>query len=236
MLWAAFIAFVIAMLAIDLGLFHRSARVVSVREAGAWSAVWIALAACFAGLLWATMGSEPALLFATGYVIEKSLSVDNLFVFVVIFGALHIGREHQQLALAVGFVGRPMHIALRQRVELRFEFRVQAIDIAHVEVITETPIAGNQWVPLAFFEDAHPAALALDVRIPRLPIQQLEAEDVDEEVDRRPDIGDMHERRDLQEVHRPPCRPSSAGSAFACARLCANSGKVSASGCSSGKT
>lgn len=102
--WAAFIAFVIAMLAVDLGLFHRSARAVSAREAAAWSAVWIALAGCFAGLLWATMGSEPALLFATGYVIEKSLSVDNLFVFVVIFGALKIGPEHQHRILFWGIL------------------------------------------------------------------------------------------------------------------------------------
>ena len=103
MIWTAFVVFVLAMLAIDLGL-HRSSQAMTMREAAAWSAVWVGLAIGFDVLVWATMGAEPAIAFATGYVIEKSLSVDNLFVFLVIFGALGIGPEHQRRVLFWGIL------------------------------------------------------------------------------------------------------------------------------------
>ncbi|HWP24380.1 MAG TPA: hypothetical protein VNM15_09425, partial [Candidatus Binatia bacterium] len=81
-LWVAFNVFVLGMLALDLGIFHRKAHTVSIKEAAIWSTVWIALALIFnAGILF-WWGREPALEFLTGYIIEKSLSVDNLFVFL----------------------------------------------------------------------------------------------------------------------------------------------------------
>src|SRR6185295_8255781 len=83
--WVGFVAFVLAMLALDLGVFHRKAHVVRPGEAAIWVAVWVSLALLFAGGLWHFESSEAALTFLTGYVIEESLSVDNLFVMVVIF-------------------------------------------------------------------------------------------------------------------------------------------------------
>lgn len=104
MSWIAFLAFVVAMLAIDLGVFHRSGRATTMRDAAMWSAVWVGLAIAFDVLVWVTMGAEPAIAFATGYAIEKSLSVDNLFVFLVVFGALRIGPEHQRRVLFWGIL------------------------------------------------------------------------------------------------------------------------------------
>ena len=103
-LWMAFIAFVLAMLALDLGVFHRSAHVVRFREALVWSCVWIALALAFNAGVWWWFGAERGLEFLTGYLIEKSLSVDNIFVFVVIFSALGIPAIHQHRVLFWGIV------------------------------------------------------------------------------------------------------------------------------------
>ena len=103
-LWAAFIAFVLAMLALDLGVFHRSAHAVRFREALAWSCVWIALALAFNAGVWWWFGPERGLEFLTGYLIEKSLSVDNIFVFLVIFSSLGIPALHQHRVLFWGIV------------------------------------------------------------------------------------------------------------------------------------
>ncbi len=84
-LWAGFNLFILAMLALDLGVFHRKAHEVSLKEAITWSVVWISLAMIFNAGLWFFRGSEPAIEFFTGYLIEKSLSVDNIFVFALIF-------------------------------------------------------------------------------------------------------------------------------------------------------
>jgi tellurite resistance protein TerC len=102
--WAGFLGFVLAMLALDLGVFHRKDHVVRPREALGWSAAWVALALAFGAFLWARDGSEPALQYLTGYVIEKSLSVDNIFVFVVIFGALGIPPLYQHRVLFWGIL------------------------------------------------------------------------------------------------------------------------------------
>jgi tellurite resistance protein TerC len=102
--WGAFGAFVLAMLAIDLGIFHRKDHVVRAKEALAWSAVWVALALAFAGYVWFRHGPGSGLEFLTGYVIEKSLSVDNIFVFVVIFGALGIPALYQHRVLFWGIL------------------------------------------------------------------------------------------------------------------------------------
>jgi tellurite resistance protein TerC len=102
--WAGFLGFVLAMLALDLGVFHRKDHVVRPREALGWSAAWVALALAFGAFLWVRDGSAPALQYLTGYVIEKSLSVDNIFVFVVIFGALGIPPLYQHRVLFWGIL------------------------------------------------------------------------------------------------------------------------------------
>ena len=103
--WLGFNAFVLAMLALDLGVFHRHAHVVSLREAGAWSAVWVALALLFNLGLYVAWGSEPALQFLTGYLIEKSLSVDNIFVFVMLFSYFAVPARYQHRVLFWGILG-----------------------------------------------------------------------------------------------------------------------------------
>jgi tellurite resistance protein TerC len=102
--WGGFLGFVLAMLALDLGVFNRKDHVIRPREALGWSVFWIALALAFGGLVWARYGSGSGLEYFTGYVIEKSLSVDNIFVFVVIFGALGIPAMYQHRVLFWGIV------------------------------------------------------------------------------------------------------------------------------------
>jgi TerC family integral membrane protein len=103
-LWAGFVVFVLVMLALDLGVFNRKDHVVSAREALRWTAVWIGLALAFDGLVWWRFGSGPAIEFLTGYLIEKSLSVDNLFVFVIIFGTFAIPAAYQHRVLFWGIL------------------------------------------------------------------------------------------------------------------------------------
>src|SRR5688572_10748114 len=103
-LWIAFNAFVVAMLALDLGVFHRTAHAVGFREAATWSAVWIALALAFNGYVAWRFGPEKGIDYLTGYLIEKSLSVDNIFVFVVIFAALGIPALYQHRVLFWGIL------------------------------------------------------------------------------------------------------------------------------------
>jgi tellurite resistance protein TerC len=102
--WSAFLAFVLAMLALDLGVFNRKDHVVGPREALGWSVLWISLAVAFGGWVWFRHGGEAGLQYLTGYVIEKSLSVDNIFVFVVIFGALGIPPIFQHRVLFWGIL------------------------------------------------------------------------------------------------------------------------------------
>ena len=103
--WLAFNAFVLGMLALDLGVFHRKAHEVSLREAGVWSAVWIALALAFNAGLYLWKGREPALQFLAGYLIEKSLSVDNIFVFVLVFTFFAVPAAYQHRVLFWGILG-----------------------------------------------------------------------------------------------------------------------------------
>ncbi len=100
-----FALFVLGMLALDLGLFHRRAHTVSLREAAFWSAFWIVLSLTFNVGLYFWRGSQPALEFLTGYVLEKSLSMDNIFVFAVIFGYMRVAAQHQHKVLFWGIVG-----------------------------------------------------------------------------------------------------------------------------------
>lgn len=101
-LWAGFIVFVLMMLAIDLGLFHRKAHEVSLKEALIWTAVWIILALFFNAGLWYWRGSQPAMEFLTGYLIEKALSVDNIFVFVMVFSYFRVPPIYQHKILFWG--------------------------------------------------------------------------------------------------------------------------------------
>ncbi len=103
-LWAGFIVFVLAMLALDLGVFHRSAHVVRVKEALTWSAVWVGLSLLFNLGIWWKFGTEPAVQFLTGYLIEKSLSIDNIFIFVLVFSALGIPSLYQHRVLFWGIL------------------------------------------------------------------------------------------------------------------------------------
>ena len=103
--WGAFLAFVVAMLALDLFVLHRRAHEVSLREAAAWSAVWIVVGLGFGGLVWAWAGSGGAQAYLAGYLIEKSLSVDNIFLFAAIFSALAIPARYQHRVLMFGIIG-----------------------------------------------------------------------------------------------------------------------------------
>ena len=103
--WVLFNLFVIAMLALDLGVFNRRAHSIRFREALGWSAMWVALAAAFAVLVYFWRGRTASLEFATGYLIELSLSVDNLFVFLVIFRYFHVPDILQHRVLFWGILG-----------------------------------------------------------------------------------------------------------------------------------
>ncbi len=103
--WVLFNLFVLAMLALDLGVLQRRPHVISVREAMVWTAFWIVLAAAFAVVIHFWLGPRPALDFVTGFLIEKSLSVDNLFVFLLIFRYFRVAREYQHKVLFWGVLG-----------------------------------------------------------------------------------------------------------------------------------
>jgi tellurite resistance protein TerC len=101
-LWGGFIVFVLAMLALDLGIFHRKAHVVPFKEAFLWSGVWVGLALLFNGGLWWRFGAQAGMEFLSGYLIEKSLSIDNIFVFVAIFSSFGIPELYQHRVLFWG--------------------------------------------------------------------------------------------------------------------------------------
>lgn len=104
-LWVGFNALVLLMLALDLGVFHRKAHAVSIKEATIWSVVWISLALTFNAGIYFLMGKDPALEFLSGYLIEKALSVDNIFVFVLIFSYFKVPSEYQHRVLFWGVLG-----------------------------------------------------------------------------------------------------------------------------------
>jgi len=103
--WAGFHAFVFLMLALDLGVFNRRVHAPTMREAGIWSAVWISLALLFNILIFQAEGGQKGLEWLTGYVLEKSLSVDNLFVFVLVFQSFQVDLRHQHRVLFWGVLG-----------------------------------------------------------------------------------------------------------------------------------
>jgi len=126
--WAAVVAFIVVALLVDLLVFHRDAHVVSVREAATTSIIWIALGLAFGGVVWATLGPQAAGEYYAGYLLEKSLSVDNLFVFVVVFTYFAVPAEVQHRVLFWGVVGalvlRGLFIAAGAALLERFEWTI----------------------------------------------------------------------------------------------------------------
>ena len=104
-IWIAFLSFIAGMLAIDLLVFQREAHAVSMREAGIWSAVWIALGLTFGAIVWLWQGPEAGGEYLAGYLIEKSLSVDNIFVFALVFGYFAVPAAYQHRVLFWGVFG-----------------------------------------------------------------------------------------------------------------------------------
>ena len=166
--YAGFTLFVLFMLALDLGVFHRKAHAVSFKEAATWTGVWISLALTFNGLLYlyanrrflnspdllAIPGFDPeaaawrtALEFLTGFVIEKSLSIDNIFVFVVVFGYFRIPAEYQHRVLFYGIIGalifRAMFIAAGS-VLMQYHWVVVAFGIILIVTGIKLAFAGDK--------------------------------------------------------------------------------------------
>jgi tellurite resistance protein TerC len=103
-LWTVFVVIVVASLAVDL-FAHRSAHVIDFREAAAWSAGWIGLAILFGGLVFLVVGTDAGVEYTTAWLLEKSLSVDNLFVFALIFSYFQVPRAYQHRVLFLGVLG-----------------------------------------------------------------------------------------------------------------------------------
>jgi tellurite resistance protein TerC len=125
-LWLGFVLFVLAMLALDLGVFQRKSHKVHAREALIWTGVWVALSLLFGLVIYIGFGADHALEFLAGYVIEKALSVDNLFVFIVVFSAFKVPAELQQRVLLWGVLGalvlRAFFVVLGAALLQRFHF------------------------------------------------------------------------------------------------------------------
>jgi tellurite resistance protein TerC len=104
-LWVVFNLFVLAMLALDLGVFHRKDHVIGIRESLVWSVIWVAVALLFNLGIYLLRGSEPGLEFLTGYLIERSLSIDNIFVFLLVFSYFKVPGVLQYRVLFYGIIG-----------------------------------------------------------------------------------------------------------------------------------
>jgi tellurite resistance protein TerC len=126
MLWTGFTAFVLAMLALDLGVFHRKSHEVGFREALTWSVVWVSLALIFNYGVYHYYGPERGLEFLTGYLIEKALSVDNIFVFLMLFSYFSVPAAYQHRVLFWGILGalvmRAIFIALGAALLAKFHW------------------------------------------------------------------------------------------------------------------
>jgi len=132
-LWAGFILFVLIALALDLGVFHRKAHKIGTREAAFWSAIWVGMALTFGYFVWHWFGAQRGLEYFTGYVSEKALSVDNLFVFLVIFRAFQVEERVQHRVLAWGIIGallmRGILIAAGAVLITRFHWILSALGV-----------------------------------------------------------------------------------------------------------
>jgi tellurite resistance protein TerC len=129
LLWLGFNLFVLFAIALDLGVFHRRAHKIGIREAALWSVVWISLAVSFGSFVWHWYGAQRGLEYFTGYVIEKALSVDNLFVFLVIFRGFKVDERVQHRLLEWGIIGalvmRGIMIATGAALVSRFSWVLQ---------------------------------------------------------------------------------------------------------------
>jgi tellurite resistance protein TerC len=120
--WIFFSVLVLVMLVVDLGVFHRRAHEIKLKEALGWTAIWMALAVGFNVVVYFWLGSAKALEFLTGYLIEESLSVDNLFVFLLVFSSFRIAAHHQHKVLFWGIIGA---------VIMRMAFIVAGVALIH---------------------------------------------------------------------------------------------------------
>jgi tellurite resistance protein TerC len=132
-MWAVLGVLIVGMLALDLFVFHRDAHEVRLREAGLWSAVWIGLGLGFGGLVYLSMGAQAGGEYLAGYAIEKSLSMDNVFVFAMIFGYFAVPAKYQHRVLFWGVVGaivfRAIFIAAGTTLLESFHFLIYAFGL-----------------------------------------------------------------------------------------------------------
>ena len=149
--WIAFNLFVLAMLALDLGIFHRKEHTVSIKEALVWCAVWVSLALSFNVGIYFWRGPEKALEFLTGYILEKSLSMDNVFVFAVIFTYMAVPAADQHKVLFWGVLGA---LIMRAAFFVRREGRRLATPLLLVLLMVET-------TDVLFATDSIPAVFAV---------------------------------------------------------------------------
>ena len=134
--WILFNVFVLLMLALDLGVFHRKSHAVSIKEAISWTLVWIALALVFNLIIYYWRGKQQALEFFTGYLVEKALSVDNIFVFIMVFSYFQIPSKYQHKVLFWGIIGalimRAIFIFAGVALIEKFHFTIYIFGIALV--------------------------------------------------------------------------------------------------------
>src|SRR5271165_78420 len=133
LLWVGFNVFVLLAIALDLGVFHRKAHKIRFREAALSSGIWIGMALAFGYFVWHWFGAQRGLEYFTGYVIEKALSIDNLFVFLVIFRTFQVDEQVQHRVLAWGILGalvmRGMMIAAGAALIARFHWILPALGV-----------------------------------------------------------------------------------------------------------
>ena len=146
--WVAFLGFVAVMLALDLGVFNRRAHKPSFREAAAWCVVWVSLAVGFAFILGAWRGPEDAQLFAAGYLLELALSVDNLFIFILVFAHFRIPDEYQHRVLFWGILGavvmRALFIVLGVAAVERFDWLIPVFGLFLLVTGVKLALANDQ--------------------------------------------------------------------------------------------
>ena len=126
LLWGVFLSVLLLILALDLGVFHRKEHVIGTREAAAWTGTWVGLSLAFGTWVWWRFGSQVGLEFFTGYLIEYALSVDNIFVFIVVFSYFAVPAKYQHRVLFWGILGalvmRGVFIALGAALISRFDW------------------------------------------------------------------------------------------------------------------
>jgi tellurite resistance protein TerC len=148
--WGVFGVVVVTMLAVDLGIFHRKAHVVSMKEAAAWSLVWISLSLAFNVFVYARFGRDRALEFFQAWLIEKALSVDNLFVFLAAFSYFAVPAQLQHRVLFWGILGalvtRGLFIALGAAMLAAFHWAMYAFGVILVLTAAKLAFGGDEEV------------------------------------------------------------------------------------------